>query len=51
MIETLMHMVGLCPDHFSHLNLLDMLRENIVVLFSGIGVMWTGAMGWWKRRK
>lgn len=47
MIETLMHLVGLCPDHHAHLNLLQLLAGGLLTSCSAAGCY---VCGFFRRR-
>jgi hypothetical protein len=36
MLQTILHMLGLCPDHFNHINLLDMPWQDILNFFNQV---------------
>jgi len=34
MFETFLHFIGFCPDHFSHLNILDVPWQDLINFFN-----------------
>lgn len=34
MMEAILHMIGLCPDHFNHLNMVDAPWQELLNIFN-----------------
>jgi len=36
MFEAFLHLIGLCPDHFNHINFLDAPWQDLLMIFNQI---------------